>query len=71
MFSPARRMMFFRRSTKCRAPSSPRRAASPVEPAVAPGLGGGFLVLQVAREEAATGIVAFLPDQHLACFFVN
>src|SRR6266480_2804401 len=30
MFSPARRMMFLRRSTKCSAPSGPRRTTSPV-----------------------------------------
>src|SRR6185436_11593580 len=42
-----------------------RRVAG-VEPAVAPGVGGGLLVLQIAGEEAAAGIVALLANEHFA-----
>src|SRR5207237_8712252 len=41
-------------------------AVAGVKPAVAPGMGGGLLVLQVPREEAAPGIGTFLPDQKFA-----
>src|SRR5882672_2208782 len=50
--------------------AAPRRVTG-VEPAVAPRFGGGLVVLEIAGEEAAPGIRAFLPDQHFSGLFLK